>query len=66
MRFPIILALAVVVLTPANIRDIVHETAGQARVAIAKFLDNEPVQIAEAELTHSRLDPAGNTIADVR
>lgn len=49
MRLPIILALAVILLTPANIRDIVHDLSATAGVAVSDWLRPEPVQIAAAE-----------------
>ncbi len=49
MRLPILLALAVVLLTPADIRDIVHNLSATAGVAVSDWLRPEPVQVAAAE-----------------
>lgn len=66
MRLPIILALAVVLLTPANIRELVQDAAGDAQLAVAKFLKSDPVQVAEAEVSTNRLDTSANSIGSIR
>ncbi len=45
MRFPIILALAVIVLTPVDIRDVVHELSARAGAAVGGWLQSEPVPV---------------------
>ncbi len=41
-KVPVILALAVIILTPANIRDVVGEAVDTARVALGKWLGPSP------------------------
>ena len=48
MRFPIILALAVIVLTPVDIRDVVHELSARAGAAVGGWLQSEPVPVVAA------------------
>lgn len=66
MRLPIILALAVIVLTPSNIREIVQGAAAEAQVTIARFLEREPVQVAEADMPASRRATGTNAIDSIR
>ena len=51
MRLPIILMLAVIVLTPANIRELTLDAAGQVQVAVAHLLERDAapgaLQVAE-------------------
>ena len=75
MRLPIILMLAVVVLTPANIREVTLDTFARAQQMVAEFT-TRPVtstQVAEladnviaASVLKTKHDTAKNSVANVR
>ena len=47
-KIPVLLALAVIVFTPADIREVAERTMGEARMAIAKLLGvSQPVAVAQ-------------------
>lgn len=70
MRLPIILALAVIVLTPANIRDVLVDAAGEARALVGSVLgqaaQGETVDVAELDAAKSRHETTKNAVADIR
>ena len=75
MRLPIILMLAVIVLTPANIREVTLETFAKAQQLVAE-LTAKPVtstQVAEladdmiaANVLKTRHDTAKNSVGNIR
>jgi hypothetical protein len=52
MRLPVILMLAVIVFTPANIRDVALDAAAKARQVVAELVNgqDETTQVAEASV----------------
>jgi hypothetical protein len=70
MRLPILLALAVIVLTPANIRDVAMDLFGQAQETMASVLNHktEPstLEVADAAAMTARHDTAKNSISNIR
>ena len=75
MRLPIILMLAVIVLTPANIREVTLDTFAKAQQLVAE-LTAKPVtstQVAEladdmiaANVLKTRHDTAKNSVGNIR
>lgn len=70
MRLPILLALALIVLTPANIRDVVMDLFGQAQETMASVLNRnaEPstLEVAEAAPVTARHEIAKNSVSNIR
>lgn len=70
MRLPILLALAVIVLTPANIRDVAMDLVGQAQETMASVLNRkaEPstLEVAEAAPVTARREIAKNSVSNIR
>ena len=76
MRLPILLALAVVVFTPANIREITYDALGKAQQMVAHLTakPSETTQVADlssndpdgARVLKTRHDTTKNTISNVR
>lgn len=70
MRLPLLLALAVIVLTPANIREIALDMTHQAQATVASVLKGkaEPttLEVAEAAPLQVRHDTVKNSISNVR
>lgn len=76
MRLPILLALAVIVLTPANIREITFDALGKAQQMVAQLTakPSETTQVADlssadldsAKVLKTRHDTTKNTISNVR
>ena len=76
MRLPILLALAVIVFTPANIREITYDALGKAQQMVAQLTvrPSETTQVADlnsvdldsARVLKTRHDTTKNTISNVR
>lgn len=70
MRLPIILALAVILLTPANIREVLIDATSEARALAASVLDRniggETLEVAEATTLKTRHDTAKNSVNNLR
>jgi len=70
MRVPLLLALAVIVLTPANIREIALDLTNQAQATVASVLKSrgEPatLEVAEAAAVKPRHDTVKNSISNIR
>lgn len=67
MRLPLLLALAVILLTPANIREIAMDLAGQAQTVVASIIRDRTVpstlEVADSSGAAERRD--GTTIGPV-
>ena len=67
MRLPLLLALAVILLTPANIREIAMDLAGQAQTVVASIMRDRPVpstlDVADSSGIAERQD--GTTVSAV-
>ena len=73
MRLPIILMLAVIVFTPANIGEVARDAFGQARAIVADYLGTDAkTEVAELPtddptvLVAARNDTAENIIGNIR
>ena len=73
MRLPIILMLAVIVFTPANIGEVARDAFGQAQAIAADYLGAAPVtEVAEVPADDSTLlvavrhDTAKNAVGNLR
>lgn len=73
MRLPIILMLAVIVFTPANIGEVVRTVFGQAQAIVADYLGTDPSTQAaalpsedETLLVASRIDAMRTATANIR
>jgi hypothetical protein len=73
MRLPIILMLAVIAFTPANIGEVARDAFGQAQAIVADYLGTDRVtEVAavpsedEAVLVAVRHDTAKNAIGNLR
>ena len=72
MRLPIILMLAVIVFTPANIGEVARDAFGQAQAIVTDYLGSPTTDVAELPtddatlLVASRHDTAKNTIGNIR
>jgi hypothetical protein len=73
MRLPIILMLAVIVFTPADIGEVARDAFGQAQAIVADYLgSNATIAVAdlpaddETLLVASHADTANNTIGNIR
>jgi capsule polysaccharide export protein KpsE/RkpR len=76
MRLPILLALAVIVFTPANIREITFDALGKAQQMVAQLTskasettqvaDLDSVDLGSAQVLKTRHDTAKNSISNVR
>jgi len=73
MRLPIILMLAVVLFTPANIGEVARDAFGQAQAIIADYLGTPITEVAvlatdedDTLLVAARHDTAKNTIGNLR
>ncbi len=73
MRLPIILMLAVIVFTPANIGEVARDAFGQAQAIVADYLGTDrTTEVAavpgedEPLLVAVRHDTTKNTIANIR
>ena len=69
MRLPILLALAVIVFTPANIREITFDALGKAQQMVAQLTakPSETTQVAELSTTlKARHEIVKNSIGNVR
>ena len=69
MRVPLLLALAVIVLTPANIRDVAMEWADKAQTTVSSLMKSrtEPktVEVAEAAVA-ARHETTKNSVSNIR
>lgn len=73
MRLPIILMLAVIVFTPANIGEVARDAFGQARAIVADYLGSDgtteiaalPAEDAPLRVA-SHDDTASTTVASIR
>lgn len=73
MRLPIILMLAVIVFTPANIGEVARDAFGQAQAIVADYLGTErTTEVAQLPtddatlIVASRHDTAKNAIGNIR
>lgn len=72
MRLPIILMLAVIAFTPANIGEVTRDAFGQAKAIVADYLGAPATEVAalpaedEPLLMASHDDTAKNTIGNIR
>jgi Sec-independent protein translocase protein TatA len=73
MRLPIILMLAVIVFTPANIGEVARDAFGQARAIVIDYLGTDrTTEVAELPtddatlLVASHDDPSKSTIGNIR
>lgn len=73
MRLPIILILAVIAFTPANIGEVARDAFGQARAIIADYLGTDrTIEVAavpakeDVTLLLASQDTANSTIANMR
>jgi len=73
MRLPIILMLAVIVFTPANIGEVARDAFGQAQAIVADYLGTErTTEVARLPtddptlIVASRHDTAKNAIGNIR